>query len=276
MHFVDENTGWVVGNIGVVLKTTDGGSSWEAQEMPTTCSFNDVYFTSSTTGCVVGSDAWEIGIIFNTVDGGSTWSSQEADETLNDVFFLDNSTGWVAGGSGSILYSSNEGTAWTSIESGTDINLQSVFFLDQDNGWVTTTNGNIRYTTNGGTTWNGSSISPPPGSTAWYDIVVFLGGNSGWVIGEKDLASGAIAAYGGSDWSIIQDLSYAGLYGMDFYDDLTGWIVGDSGTILNTTNGISWTSQESGTTEKLLDVNFVTSTLGWAVGENGTILKYSE
>ena len=108
-------------------------------------------------------------------------------------------------------------------------------------------------------------------------IILFLSLfiSSGWAIGVNG-TEGAFAAYGGSDWSFIQDLSYPGLYALDFYDDLTGWIVGDSGTILNTTNGISWTSQESGTTEKLLDVNFVTSTLGWAVGENGTILKYSE
>ena len=54
----------------------------------------------------------------------------------------------------------------------------------------------------------------------------------------------------------------------------TGWAVGDSGTILNTTDGgATWDPQTSGTQHGLYSVYFVYSSTGWAVGDSGTILK---
>ncbi len=57
----------------------------------------------------------------------------------------------------------------------------------------------------------------------------------------------------------------------------TGWAIGDSGTIIKTTNGgIDWFTQESNTVYSLRGVNFIDVNSGWAVGENGTILKTSD
>ena len=52
-----------------------------------------------------------------------------------------------------------------------------------------------------------------------------------------------------------------------FIDNLTGWAVGDSGTVIKTTNGgQAWTVQTSGTTHNLTDVNFIDAMNGYAVG----------
>jgi len=54
----------------------------------------------------------------------------------------------------------------------------------------------------------------------------------------------------------------------------TGWAVGEGGIIVHTTDGGAyWTTQTSGTTERLIGVHFVDANTGWAVGSNGTILK---
>src|SRR2546423_957597 len=51
-----------------------------------------------------------------------------------------------------------------------------------------------------------------------------------------------------------------------------GWAVGFGGTILHTSNGGSnWTTQASGTGERLQDVDFTDPLNGWAVGNFGTI-----
>src|SRR6266513_3064886 len=58
--------------------------------------------------------------------------------------------------------------------------------------------------------------------------------------------------------------------------DLIGWAVGDSGTIVHTSNGGSiWSPQTSGTSQALLGVAFPDVTNGWAVGSAGTILHTS-
>jgi photosystem II stability/assembly factor-like uncharacterized protein len=50
--------------------------------------------------------------------------------------------------------------------------------------------------------------------------------------------------------------------------------LGDSGTILRTSNGGStWRSQESGTTNMLWSVCFDDANIGTVVGDNGTILR---
>lgn len=52
-----------------------------------------------------------------------------------------------------------------------------------------------------------------------------------------------------------------------FVDSLTGWAVGDNGTIVATIDGgETWTTQTSGTTERLRSVFFLSDTLGWVAG----------
>ena len=35
IYFIDENYGWLVGNEGTILKTTDGGTTWVIQKSGT-------------------------------------------------------------------------------------------------------------------------------------------------------------------------------------------------------------------------------------------------
>jgi photosystem II stability/assembly factor-like uncharacterized protein len=59
-----------------------------------------------------------------------------------------------------------------------------------------------------------------------------------------------------------------------FTDENTGIIVGDSGTILKTTDGgLTWSSISSGTTKNLNSVDFPNALTGFAVGNSGTIIK---
>ena len=54
-------------------------------------------------------------------------------------------------------------------------------------------------------------------------------------------------------------------------------MVGDSGTILHTTNrGETWQGQSSGTTRNLDAVFFVNAATGTAVGDSGTILRTTD
>lgn len=66
------------------------------------------------------------------------------------------------------------------------------------------------------------------------------------------------------------------LYAVHFSDVNTGTVVGDSGTILRTTNGGAiWKSQPSGTFKSLAGVSFTDANTGTVVGDSGTILRTS-
>lgn len=106
--FVDELTGWAVGDSGMVLKTTDGGASWVAQTSGTTTNLYSTAFVSATTGWIVGVD----GVIRKTSDGGTSWTEQgTASSALRSVSFADATNGWGVGAGGKIVRTTDAGGA---------------------------------------------------------------------------------------------------------------------------------------------------------------------
>ena len=86
--FVDDTTGWAVGDAGTLIATKDGGITWENQLVPFTyySSLRGVDFISKTTGWVVG----RLGTILKTTNGGNNWFIQQINKpyTLYDVDFI--------------------------------------------------------------------------------------------------------------------------------------------------------------------------------------------
>ena len=72
IYVFDENTAIAVGNVGTVIKTTDGGTNWNSQTSGTTEGLRSVHFTDNNTGWAVGAS----GIILKTTDGGAIWNFQ--------------------------------------------------------------------------------------------------------------------------------------------------------------------------------------------------------
>lgn len=59
-----------------------------------------------------------------------------------------------------------------------------------------------------------------------------------------------------------------------FYDEMAGWVVGDSGTIFATVDaGANWQCVTSGTSKSLKSVFFINALTGWAAGSGGVIIK---
>lgn len=101
VRFVDESTGFAVGEFGTVLVTADGGVSWNAAEpVP-----NEFYpmaadFLNPSTGWVGGLD----GVIWQTSDGARSWQRQ-ATPSSTPVYSITAADGEVlaAGGSAKLV-----------------------------------------------------------------------------------------------------------------------------------------------------------------------------
>ena len=136
IFFIDSLLGWAVGesgeaiDVGVIINTIDGGRSWQIQ-LPETLILKAVYFSNNKHGCAVGSNVWWEGVILVTNDGGENWQDMYFPcSWLNDVVFIDDSTGWVVGDYGFIWYTDDGGQTWTQVESGTDVDLNRIVFVD--------------------------------------------------------------------------------------------------------------------------------------------------
>lgn len=162
VYFSDANTGYVAGGkahanqtAGILLKTTDGGLTWDYLPGETT-PLNSVYFTDNETGFIAGGHCNQVGCyskIQKTTDGGTTWTDQAIPlntEMLNSVSFPDTVTGYAAGDNGTILKTTDEGATWNFQSSDATQNLNSIYFFDVNMGFIVGVNGTILKTTNGG------------------------------------------------------------------------------------------------------------------------------
>ena len=145
---------------GIILKTIDGGETWDTLIMEELFRLNSVFFPDSNIGYAVG--GWHLqGTIIKTSNGGKSWNIllNQIPE-LNSVFFTDINTGYVVGGYFSslrvsskeqiILKTTDGGNNWDELKRGTNDPLNSVFFPDANTGYVVGDYGTILKTTNGG------------------------------------------------------------------------------------------------------------------------------
>jgi photosystem II stability/assembly factor-like uncharacterized protein len=103
VHFLDDDDdyGWVAGNNGIVLRTTNGGSRWDYVFSGVTASLTSIYFFDSSIGYISGPN----GILRKNSQGGISkqWVNQNSGNSqLNDFAFIDSLTGWVVGDNGGI------------------------------------------------------------------------------------------------------------------------------------------------------------------------------
>ncbi|MEP7145374.1 MAG: YCF48-related protein, partial [bacterium] len=66
MNFLNENSGWITGDAGYILRTTDGGNRWDSLISNTHSGLKSIQFINNDTGFAVGYN----GLILRTTNGG--------------------------------------------------------------------------------------------------------------------------------------------------------------------------------------------------------------
>ncbi|NIR70276.1 hypothetical protein GWN42_25445 [candidate division KSB1 bacterium] len=176
--FADEDTGMIVGASGTVLRTTNNGLNWAAQESEITSDLFAVHLISPDTGVAVGSS----GMIIKTIDGGNDWLvlASGTMEDLYGVCFTAADTGTVVGSNGLILRTTDGGANWISQNSGVSNDLFEIHFTSQDTAYAVGSSGVILKTTDGGANWKPLYSNT---SNTLYDIW-FLDSEHGMISGE--------------------------------------------------------------------------------------------
>ena len=109
--FNDTKNGWISGIEGTLLKTQDGGETWDILPTGTSLSLYTV-FVKYGRGWIVG----DKGAYLMSEDGGSTWKNyDEAIKTrtaLRDVFFSSADSGWAVGMGGAVVHTADGGRTW--------------------------------------------------------------------------------------------------------------------------------------------------------------------
>jgi len=152
VYFINSSFGFATAVVdvpagGAVVRTTDGGTTWE------TAYFSDkelysIDFYGEQFGCAVGTD----GAVVRTLNGGETWQELNSgvETVLRGVDFSSEPTGIIIGDDGLILRTENQGLSWRQQTSGTAEDLLGIQCITNLFGFVVGKNGIILRTQTGG------------------------------------------------------------------------------------------------------------------------------
>ena len=216
--FADAENGLVVGEDGIVYRTTEGGFLSEDQTQLL---------------CAGSTCEEELLSTWNPVESGTELA-------LTDVAFVDINHAWVSGDKGLILFSTDGGLTWGRRNTGVEARLLSVSFFGVDDGVAVGENGTILMTTDGGMTWQ-RSVSP---TSLRLNAVAFAEDGTAWAVGDEGTM--VRSKDGGVTWTQLgfQIPLTSALRAVSF-DGAFGAAVGADGAVLTTAdNGDSWGRQE--------------------------------
>ncbi len=249
-----------------VFGTTDGGKNWKVQLYDASHSFYTITFSNEKLGWVAG-----LSRIYHTIDGGKTWQQQvDFYGYINSLFLLDSLHLWAANTSaaaGAIFYTKDGGKNWTA-----DSTIQwgyDIQFIDSLNGWVSGRD-KIAHTTDGGKTW--ITQLEIFNSNIWEKIFI-TDKKHGFAIISLFTSNIAVTTDGGEHWKIKNNLSSYILNAISFYDSLNGLAAGWGGVILKTTDGgINWEliTKSATLNGALYDISFIDDSTGWVCGFDNT------
>lgn len=243
IYFVNKKVGYITGARGTILKTEDGGKTWnrkvarrEAAEQNNNrrrggifANLMGIQMISEKVGFIVGSE----NAILKTTDGGETWVGSsgrvrvgETRNNLEDIWFVSPTAGWIVGSYGTLLHTTDAGETWEKRDAGFDNNLFGIHFYDEKTGWISGQEGLILHTNDGGKTWNQQKTD----SIDNLQDIIFVDNMVGWAVGNYNAV--LHTTDGGKTWRASKTPgSGATLKGVHATDKNHCWVVDDNGMI---------------------------------------------
>lgn len=191
---LDARRGFIAGDGGTLLATTDGAETWRRVPVPTGENLTSIHFAGEL-GWISG---WS-GVILHSPDGGRNWERQDSgiQQGLESVYFADPRHGWAVGWVGAILRTADGGRTWERVRTPSTLwSLDAVYFRDPKQGWAVGFGGLILASDDGGETWR-QQESPVQ---AWLRSVVFDHAGRGWIGSDNGLL---VSDDGGGSWRYV-------------------------------------------------------------------------
>lgn len=265
--FADRLNGFAVGQFGLMLRTTDGGTGWTAVS-------NGLTLDSFYGAAMVGQRIWavgDLGVVLFSSDGGSHWTQQSTGTLLSllSIWFTDQNNGWITGDQGTAFRTTDAGTTWVPQNVGTGVVLFGVTFTGATSGWITGDFGTIMHTTDGGswgaqTSNTSSAIFAPSfidGGTG------FCGGGNGVILRTTN---------GGAAWLVTNTGYHRNIYLASGRTPAAVRAIGDTGLVLfSGDGGRTWGEDFSGTSYNIFGLCVRDDSIAWIGGDNGSILIHS-
>jgi photosystem II stability/assembly factor-like uncharacterized protein len=278
IQFINPDTGWAVGNLGAIIKTTNGGddlpkgqSSWTISETNTNTLLLKVHTYDGQIVIVTGYD----GIILRSADGGETFtqivSGVGSGIDLWGVQMLNDTLGYVCGLNQTLLKTTDAGLTWQNLNTGFNQHYWALEFLDESYGMIACGGGKILKTTDGGNSWTEHQAGD---ASALYAINII---DTLHIAAAGSIGKNVYSSDGGITWLQNGQLQHDELNSIKFIDTQSGYTIGtyqaESWGIRKTTNrGVSWFSPPSPNLSEW-ELELLPGDVGYSVGSDLWIAK---
>jgi photosystem II stability/assembly factor-like uncharacterized protein len=302
---VDNRVAWASGSGSTVLRTADGGATWQRLTVTTDrVDFRDIDAIDAQTAYVLSIGAGATSRIYKTTDGGAHWDLQLANQ--DPKVFLDAMSFWDATHGIAVsdtvdghfvIFTTDDGKTWNQMPqdrlpaaqdnegffaaSGTNIAVRG-----KDNVWIGTgaaAKARVLCSSDHGRTWRVAETPLLSGQKSGIYSIAFRDDRHGIIVGgtyDKEaeaLDNLAVTDDGGGTWTLIKEHGLSGFRSVVAYvpgQRAPTWVaVGPSGSDISEDDGRTWTPVPG--------PGFHTFSLaphapvGWAAGSQGRIAKLS-
>lgn len=272
--FVSESIGYSSGgtaSFGNLLKTTDGGLTWNKLSLDPGQRFYSVHFLNENVGY-----AGSLGPtgLYKTTDGGQNWVSLNtgtgvSTSIIYDIKFFDDNLGLAMYSSGQVARTTDGGNTWTAVSAGWGSAAgYNIFFVNSSTVYICGGGGRISKSVDGGASF---SQLPTLGTATLYYLHFF------------DANTGFIAASGGRIYKTTDGFNFTEtqlpvtsiFYSIKFAGTNIGWLGGSSGNLFYTEDGgNNWTKSNLsiGSSQTIREIEISEGRM-WLVGTDGMIIR---
>ena len=210
-------------------------------------------------------------LMINQKSAAQILQDSGTNNSLYDILFIDEFNGWVVGGGGTILKTTDGGGNWEQLTYSADTEnayLLSVFFINHETGWIAGAKGAdfnfsdaiLMKTTNGGNTWD-----EIPYTGNWLSHIQFINDTTGWIIDHTGNNKIRKTTDGGVNWEtqIEETQQYEYFSVLHFLDDSIGWALGHHNVYKTTNSGRNWLRITDPFEMQVLKLSFINANFGW-------------
>jgi photosystem II stability/assembly factor-like uncharacterized protein len=262
---ISNQEAWVFGNQSA-YQSTDAGSTWTANMAPADPAFIIGHAISATRLVGCGSQ----GETFLSIDGGQNWTSVSTltgAGRIEEIDFIDATTGWVVGAHGTIARTIDGGDSWEDKDPGVTHDFYGIHAVSASEAWVVGNGGKIYSTIDGGLSWQEKTS----GTTANLRSIHFVSAQEAWAGGEFILLH---SSDGGQTWVRENTSGIDVIYDIKFIDAQTGFFMA-SRSILRTNDGGATIYRTDYPASGLRAIHPLSDGHAWLAGDFGAILRYT-
>jgi len=303
---ISELVAWASGARGTVLRTVDGGNTWENVSIPGAeqLDIRDVDAFDADVAYALSIGSGEASRIFKTIDGGQSWESQFVNEEPSGFFdamaFWDPQRGLAVSdsidGEFYVLRTEDGGRNWLRIPpagfppalpgegyfaaSGTNVAVWGSRYA-----WLGTgasSEARVLRTSDRGRNWEVATTPLPAGPTAGIYSIAFRDASNGVVVGgdyskeDEAIDNVAVTRDGGITWTLPFGPGLSGfrsaVAAIPGASNPSWMAVGPSGLDYSVNDGQGWMPGESNGFHAVAFARV--GTAAWGVGDDGRIERF--